>query len=136
MALSFDGIVAGLQNIGVPRDRAEAIARKELGLADPTPKEVERAEAIDEKKEQSEIVKVAKAFGCVVYRLSQPRATMQDEGIGDMFIFHPHTRHAWWWETKRQVGGKRSAAQIIFAEYCEATDQGYGHGDRWRAIRN
>ncbi len=59
-----------------------------------------------EKAEQWEVVKLYRTVGCKVYSLSQPRATMQTEGLGDLFVVCPRKRLAWWHESKRRVNGE------------------------------
>jgi hypothetical protein len=66
-----------------------------------------------EKGEQWEVVKLYRALGCKVY--SQPRATMQTEGLGDLFVVCPRKRLAWWHESKRRIDGdltKQTEEQI------------------------
>lgn len=59
-----------------------------------------------EKEEQREVVKLYRSMGCKVYSLSQPRATMQTAGIGDLFVVCQRKGVAFWHETKRRVNGK------------------------------
>lgn len=133
MALTFDVIVAGLEAVGVPRHRAEERARVECGLATPG---AERDATIDEKREQVEVRKRFVVCGFQVYNLSQPRATKQTPGLPDLFLVHRSLPIALWWESKRQVGGKLSPAQLEFAEACTRCAVGYGTGDRFDAERH
>ena len=58
-----------------------------------------------EKAEQQECWKVFRAFGGVVFSLSQARASKQTPGLGDGFVVFPGLV-SFWWETKRQKGGR------------------------------
>jgi len=71
-----------------------------------------------EKSEQSEVMKLYRAYGCHVYNLSQARATKQTPGLPDLWV--TRGEHAWWHETKRPVSGKPSPAQEVFAQECLA----------------
>jgi hypothetical protein len=66
--------------------------------------------------------------------LSQPRASKQTPGIPDLWLTRAARTDApafaFWWESKRQVGGKRSSAQEAFGAECAAAGVGYGFGDR------
>lgn len=149
MSLDYDGMVRSLmRDCRVPREKAEAEARRQLGAPAIAPDpDAERNARILEKTEQLEIVKLFRAHGCKVYSLSQARASKQSPGLPDLWVTKawtvtpiagglPHRRHlAFWWETKRQVGGKRSSAQIDFAEECIAAGVGYGFGDRYAAAQ-
>jgi hypothetical protein len=83
-----------------------------------------------EKAEQTEIAKAARAFGGKVYNLSQPRASKQSPGIPDLWLVFRRVRLAVWWETKRQVGGRLSPAQVEFADECHHCGVAHGSGDR------
>lgn len=72
-----------------------------------------------EKEEQWEIVKLCENMGCKVYSLSQPRATMQTEGISDLYVFCERKRRAFWIETKRPIGGVESKDQKEFGRLCD-----------------
>jgi len=77
-----------------------------------------------EKAVQAAVVRLYRVFGCVVYGLSQPRATMQSEGIPDLLIFAPRRGVAWWHECKT-VGGHLSANQAAFGELCHLCHVGH-----------
>ena len=84
-----------------------------------------------EKSEQSEVMKLYRAYGCNVYNLSQPRATKQTPGIPDLWVVRRAGEFlgtAWWHETKRPVSGKPSSAQVEFREECEASGIVYRMG--------
>jgi hypothetical protein len=90
----------------------------------------EDADAL-EKDTQADVVKLFRAYGCTVYNLSQPRhAKYLTPGIPDLWVFHRASRQAWWWETKRPVGGKLSPAQVEFAQFCDETRVQHGVGSR------
>lgn len=86
-----------------------------------------------EKAEQLEVSKRLRAFGFTVRSLSQARASKQAPGLGDLWISHRGVRWAGWWETKRQVGGRLSPAQLDFQEDCAACGVHYRVGDRFAA---
>ena len=88
-----------------------------------------------EKAVEAWVIDLFKKLGCHVYKLSQPRATMQSEGLPDLWIFCPRRKCAWWWEVKRP-GGRLSPAQRAFRERCEQTGTRYGFGgiDEARAL--
>jgi hypothetical protein len=92
--------------------------------------EARRDASIDEKAEQRAVVSRLRAFGFVVYSLSQARAAKQTPGIPDLWIVHRRLAWAGWFETKRQVGGKHSTAQLEFRSECDATGVNYRTGDR------
>ena len=95
--------------------RAKAAAGITLAvLADPDPDRLEKAE-------QWEVVKLYEAVGCKVISFSQPRATMQTEGIPDLRVYCERKGLSWWQECKRPIGGRQSDAQLdfqIMAERC------------------
>lgn len=62
-------------------------------------------------------------LGYTVIRFSQPRNTMQTEGIPDRRYYHPRFP-AVWWEAKR-VGGTQRKAQAAFEDIAEACDEVY-----------
>lgn len=80
---------------------------------------------VSEKQEHAAIVKLLESLGAHVYPLSQPRATMQAEGLPDLWVFMPATsaarsciRSAMWIEVKA-VGGKMRPAQERFKNRCD-----------------
>lgn len=81
-----------------------------------------------EKQEQRACVRLYETLGGAVYALSQPRATMQAEGLPDLLVFLPvgvtglRSSSQVWHEVKR-VGGKLSPAQERFAEHCRRSHQ-------------
>ncbi len=134
MPLAFDVIVQQLQDqFGMPRERAEAIARQQPDVVAPAPTDVVRDERILEKEEQREITKLFRAHGFTVRNLSQSRAAKQAPGIADLWVTHTTRPIAFWWESKRQVGGELSPDQIVFQEDCLRCHVGYGTGDRYAA---
>lgn len=94
--------------------------------------EEKRADVL-EKDEQREIRKLFIAFGFQVYWLSQARRTGQTAGVPDLFMLHRELPVGFYWETKRQVGGKLSPAQQDFRDGCIRCGIGYGCGDRYAA---
>jgi hypothetical protein len=79
-----------------------------------------------EKAEQLEVQKVFRAFGGRVYSLSQARASKQTPGLGDLFVVFPELV-SFWFETKRQKGGRVSEAQQEFHDLCNRTITGSRH---------
>lgn len=134
MILSYDSIVRGLMELGVSREHAEARARREVGM--PAPIEQTRDEWILEKEEQTEVVKLFRSYGFNPRNLSQARASKQAPGICDLWVVHRTRPIAFWWETKRQVGGELSPAQIEFRDDCIRCHVGYGTGDRFAAAEH
>lgn len=133
--LAFDAMIDSLVRQGVPRDKAERTARAQLNIpADPAPEDMRR-ENVLERTEQLEIVKLFRAFGFEVYWLSQARAAKQTPGLPDLWCMHRERTIAFWWETKRDKGGRFSEAQLRFREIAERCGVGYGSGDR-RAARS
>lgn len=80
-----------------------------------------------EKDVQQRVVRVFEAYSGVVKNLSQPRATMQSAGFGDLYVFLPRQKCTVWWETKRP-GGKQSPDQVSFETWCRSCNQDYGCG--------
>lgn len=80
-----------------------------------------------EKECQRAVVKLFRTAGCVVCSLSQPRRTMQTEGLPDLWVFSPRSKTAWWWEVKRP-GGKLRPEQREFWARCQETGISYFYG--------
>ncbi|HET8777957.1 MAG TPA: hypothetical protein VFN76_09890 [Candidatus Limnocylindria bacterium] len=93
------------------------------------------SEHIDEKKEQEEVIKVFGAISFACYRISQPRATKQTPGLPDLRFFRDDIGLAVEWETKRQLGGEHTEAQVEYAAHCKACGIPHGSGDRYDAKR-
>jgi hypothetical protein len=89
---------------------------------DPDDGDVDRLE----KAEQLEVRKVFRAFGGIVHSLSQARASKQAAGLGDLFVVFEGLA-SFWWETKRQIGGRVSDAQQEFHERCNGVPNGSRH---------
>jgi hypothetical protein len=140
--LSAEQIAVALQQqYGVDPDTAQRRAAAALGrlvtpdrAAAPSPEEVRRADLL-EKQEQNAIRKMALAIGFKVYWMSQARRTGQTKGVGDLWLAHRGRCFCAWWESKRQVGGKRTTTQIEFGEECELAQIPYGYGDRYAFAR-
>lgn len=116
-----------LEAAGVPREKAEWQARHECGL-DPVAAP-SRSPDVLEKDEQHAITKMARALGFTVYNLSQARKSKQTPGLPDLWMMR--SMFGMWWETKRQVGGELSPAQVAFREQCVAANVHHGAGDRF-----
>lgn len=131
--LSYDAILNGLLAAGWPRTVAERRAREEAPATAPNN---QRDARVLEKAEQHEVMKLFRAYGFVIYSLSQPRATKQSPGLPDLWCVHTRRPIAYWWETKRQVGGEHSPAQLEFRAHCLRCGVGYGTGDRYAAAEH
>lgn len=92
-----------------------------------TPAEYAKRFVPSEKSVQLRVVRVFEAYGGIVKSLSQPRATMQSPGFGDLYVFLPRWKRTVWWETKRP-GGKQQPEQIDFEGMCRLCNQDYGCG--------
>ena len=112
--------------------RAEAARREDrrrrgLPLEETPEEKAERVAEDDarlEKAIQKDVIDYYRAHGCIVYSLSQPRATKQTPGIGDLYVFDLSTGRAWWHETKTPTG-KQRPDQAHFEEYCKRCLVGY-----------
>lgn len=126
-------MTAALTAAGVPPAKADAAARRELGMTAPVAPEPARDDRVLEKEEQREVVKRFRVCGFNVYSTSQARAAKVTPGIPDLWLVHCEQPIALWWETKRQVGGQHSDAQLDFAAECVRCGVPYGSGDRYDA---
>lgn len=131
----FETLVSDLMaRTGCARARAEAIIRQQVpGLA-PTPAADQSAVDVLEKAEQVECRKLFIAFGFKVYNLSQARATKQTPGLPDLWCVHKREPVAFWFETKRQVGGQLSPAQVDFQTECLRCDVKHFVGHRHNVV--
>jgi len=94
------------------------------------------SESVEEKAEQLEVMKVFRACGCTPCNTSQARASKMHPGFPDLFVFGPPaTLLSFFFETKRQVGGWHSPAQVDFAQLCTQTNTRHYAGDRYDAMR-
>lgn len=91
----------------------------------PTPVELQKREReIDdrlEKEIQNDVIKLYKAFSCLVYELSQKRAAKQTPGIADLWVFRrgiDHDRSFGFWHEVKTPSGVQSEAQIEFQAHC------------------
>jgi hypothetical protein len=131
---AYESLVNDMTAMGIPRARAELAARKKLRLPlDETPDDVLRRADVLEKAEQHEITKLFRAFGFTVRNLSQSRASKIAPGVPDLFVTHDTLPLGFWWESKRQVGGRYSAAQVEFRADCERVGIACFGGDRFAA---
>lgn len=88
-----------------------------------------------EKDEQRDVYRLYTALGCEVVWFSQPRATMQTEGIPDLKVYCRRKGLTWWHETKRPQGGKQSDAQKRFQARAEACGEHYVLGGWEEAVQ-
>lgn len=123
--------VSALEAAGVAPEKARTEAARQLGVTWDAPAKDER---VREKEEQVEIRKIAIGYGFKVRNLSQYRPSKVALGFADLFLSHKRLPVSLFWETKRQVGGERSGAQVEFGEDCMRTNVGYGYGDRYAFV--
>jgi hypothetical protein len=125
-ALPAESMAAQLERMGVPRDRALAAARKELGLVDTrTAAELEADDARDEKRIVRDVDKQMRSLGFRVINTSQPRhAKFITPGVPDRFYFHRARRIGLAWEAKTPTG-EQSAAQRDFQLDMDACGWAY-----------
>lgn len=128
--LDFDAMVRGLMALGVPRAKAEARARRELGLAVPAP---DVAEDALEAKHTAEGDRIMLALGFAVVRLEQRRATKIHLGVPDRRYYHERRRLFLWWEAKSATG-KQRPEQRDFQRLCDATGDPYVLGPVERLV--
>jgi hypothetical protein len=139
-AADFDQIVESIVHAtGVDRARAAEIARTNGFTPDELTLEQlaqQRRDArILEAAEQKEVIKVFREHGCTVRSTSQYRPSKVSIGLPDLFCAHHEHPIAFWWETKRQVGGVVSEAQRDFAADCQRCGIKWYSGDRYDAER-
>lgn len=111
---------------------------KQSGAPPTEPAEEKRRADLLEKHEQNAVRKIFVAHGCAVYNLSQSRATKQTPGLPDLFVFSSRSGHAFWFETKRPVGGVQSRPQREFQERCAQCGVRYvigGQTEAWALLR-
>lgn len=133
----FDTLVTDLMaRTGCARARAETIIRQQVPHAAPAvaDHDAEAAARILEKQEQVEVRKLLIAYGFKVYNLSQARATKQTPGLPDLWCVHKREPIAFWFETKRQVGGQLSPAQVDFQAECLRCDVKHFVGHRHNVV--
>lgn len=133
----FERLVESAVGLGIPRAKAEREIRAQRPDLAPviTSNAAEDASRILEKAEQVEVRKLLIAHGFNIYNLSQARASKQTPGLPDLWCVHKRDRVAFWWEVKRQVGGKLSTAQEEFAAECVRAGVGHYVGDRHACVR-
>lgn len=137
--IDFEAMVSQIVSLGYSRAVAESQVRAQHPAIAPPPADVVRDAAVLERKEQAEVAKIFRAHGCLVYSLSQPRATKQAPGLADLYVFAPRARLAWWFEVKRPVGGVQSPAQREFQQLCDQCGVRYvigGQREAWALVQN
>lgn len=128
----FESMVSQLMALTrVSREKAEATIRANRPeLAPVIAVDTERDDRILESREQQEVRRRLMTYGFRVLNLSQARKSKQAPGIPDLWCVHKRLPIAFWWETKRQVGGELSFDQEVFRDECLRCDVGWGSGDR------
>jgi hypothetical protein len=117
------------------RELAEQLVRQQLPHLVPRVSIAAKREDLLEREEQAFIYKLFRGYGFMVRNLSQARASKQAPGLGDAWCTHKTQPIAFWWESKRQIGGKLSADQIEMRDDCLRCGVGYHSGDRHDAAR-
>ncbi len=125
-------LVAQLERAGVSHDAAVREATRRLGMAPDAPA---REQHVLEKAEQAAIVKLFREHGCTVRSTSQARAAKISIGFPDLFVTHKTLPLAFFWESKRQVGGIISEAQEEFGADCWRCGIRWYAGDRHAALK-
>lgn len=100
----------------VPRDRAEAAARRELGIEPRSALEEIRDDALIAELEDDVVDagdRMMQNLGFVPIRLSQKRRSKVTAGIPDRYYVHERRKIVVWWEAKT-VRGVASPAQLQF----------------------
>jgi hypothetical protein len=151
--VTFEAMVASLmEQYGLDRPTAERRARAALTISVSRRVEVPRFEpaaslmsptelhqrladnqqlidSIDvvplEKDVQLEGVTLYEQHGCMVYNLSQARASKQSEGLPDSWIFPPEGHGPGWWHEWKRPGGARTTAQERFKLRCDESGTPY-----------
>lgn len=124
--LEFDAIVRGLEAVGVPKARAEAEARRQLGMPAAgveSPDEAAMREKL-EAEHTAEGDKLMRALGFEVVRLEQRRASKIQAGLPDRKYYHRRRRLTLWWEGKAEWGRQRPD-QREFQAMAEACGETY-----------
>lgn len=138
---AFDQLVAQMVAMNIPREKAEAAARAELGMHSRSALEQMREDADAnalEKDEQAECLRIYRAHNCVVYNTSQYRPAKISAGLADLIVFAPRVHRFAFHEVKRTTGGVQSPAQAVFQEHCDECQVTYIIGDRstaWSLLR-
>lgn len=122
-----DDIVRALVRSGTTLARAEALVAKKLGPAEIA---VDVDEHALEKTEQHEVTKLFRAFGFRVWSTSQARAAKVSAGLPDLIVMHERLDVGFFFEVKRQLGGRFSPEQIEFGQFAGRCGMGYHSGDR------
>lgn len=112
--------------MGVPKERAEAEARRQLGVVAPgveTPDEGAMRAKL-EAEHMAEGDKLMRALGFDVVRLEQRRASKVQAGLPDRKYYHRRRGLTLWWEGKAEWGRQRPD-QREFQAMAEACGETY-----------
>lgn len=123
----FDALVARMVAMKIPREKAEAAARKELGIIPKSQLEQIRDEAEVAELEDDVMAagdRMMQALGFSVVRLAQKRASKITEGVPDRRYYHRKRRLVVWWEAKSTTGRQRPA-QREFQIMCDDVGDPY-----------
>lgn len=126
----FDQLVAQIMASGkppVPRERAEAAARLQLGIRPKSELERIRDDALIAQLEDDVVEagdRMMMSLGFSIVRLSQKRRSKITEGVPDRRYYHLRRRLFVWWEAKGATGRQRPA-QREFQLMCDATGDPY-----------
>lgn len=105
----------------VPREKAEAAARRELGIHPRSAMEALRDDALIAQLEDDVVAegdRIMQSLGFVPIRLSQKRRSKVTAGVPDRHYIHPRRKLAVWWEAKATRGQARPE-QRQFLELCQ-----------------
>lgn len=108
----------------IPRDKAEAAARAELGITSASVVLPDVDKRALEKTIELEGDRLMQKLGFEVIKFSHPGKTKQTEGIADRRYYHRRHRLAVWWEAKSATGAQRPG-QRLFQELVEACGEHY-----------
>lgn len=111
----------------VPREKAEAAARRELNIQPRSAMEALRDDALIAQLEDDVVEagdRVMQALGFAVVRFSQKRRSKVTEGIPDRRYYHRRRRLVLWWEAKSATGRQRPE-QREFQLLCDAVGDPY-----------
>lgn len=133
----FDQLVAQMVAIKIPRDKAEAAARQQLGIQPKSALEQLRDDALVAELEDDVVAegdRMMRALGFDIVRFSQKRRSKVTEGIPDRRYYHRRRRLFVWWEAKSATGRQRPD-QREFQILCDDTGDPYVLGglERLRA---
>lgn len=124
MSARFDEMVNEMVAMRIPREKAEAAARADLGISSAAAQLPSVDEGALEKTIELEGDRLMQKLGFEVIKFSHPGKTKQTEGIADRRYYHRRRCLALWWEAKSATGAQRPG-QRVFQELVEACGETY-----------